>query len=203
MPINNHKNKGYSSARGGRVYRVAFAPPLLIFAFFGVSILLQIPIGLVMDRVSFSLGMLLNQVGTLLIPVFIVIRFFSLSKSVILPFHKISIYEILIAIIMMLSVAVITDYLVFITESIFPIKESLDVKYERLMQVKGFFSYIYKLGLLCLLPGFCEEIFFRGFCQTGLERKYGRWPGILIVAGMFAIAHLNPWYVHLYFMLGI
>lgn len=195
--------KSFKSARSGRVTKVILAPPLLIYSVFGISVLLQIPAGYVLRHVSFTLGMLLNQLGTLLIPVLIVIRLFGLTGKEVLPFKKIAALKIITAIIMMCSLAVISDYLIFLTEWALPVSKTLDEAYKELMHVRSFGSYIYKFSFLCIIPSFCEEIFFRGFCQTGLQRHYGKAGGILIVAAMFAVAHLSPWYVHLYFILGI
>jgi membrane protease YdiL (CAAX protease family) len=50
-----------------------------------------------------------------------------------------------------------------------------------------------ELGLVFLgaavAPAFSEEIFFRGFVQRGLERRLGRWPGIVVTAAVFGILH--------------
>jgi len=193
----------FSSARSGRSERVVLAPPFLIYAIFGLSVLLQIPAGYIIHHFSFTLGMLLNQIGTLLIPVFVVIRIFGLTAKEVLPFKRVSPLKLILAVLMMVSLATISDYLMYLTELVLPVPKSMDEAYKELMQVHGFGSYMHKFLLLCLIPSFCEEIFFRGFCQTGLCRHYGRTIGIVIVAALFAIAHLSPWYVHLYFLLGL
>jgi len=195
--------KSFSSARSGRVYDIALAPPLLIYLIFSVSILLQVPVSYVIHHLSFTFGMLLNQVGTLLVPVLISIRVFGLTTSKVLPFKKVSASLVLLSIVMIFSLAVITDYLVFVTEWALPVTKSLNEVYKDVMSVSGVGSYMHKFLILCILPSVCEEIFFRGFCQTGLERYYGRNVGILIAAAIFAVAHLSPWYTHLYFILGI
>lgn len=195
--------KKFSSARSGRVSKVVLAPPFLIYALFGFSILVQLPVGYVIRYISFSAGMLLNQLGTLLIPVLFVIYYFGLTKKEVLPFNKIKRSQLIAAIIMMGSLAIITDYLLSLTEWALPISKHLEETYRELLKVTGFWSVIHKFLFLCILPSFCEEVFFRGFCQTGLSKNYGKWIGILITAGMFSVAHLSPWYIHLYFILGI
>jgi membrane protease YdiL (CAAX protease family) len=193
----------YSSARSGRGRTIYFAPPLLIYALFSASILLQILAGYVIHHISFTFGMLLNQIGTLLLPVLIVIKLFGLTRREVLPFKRASFLQIVLSIIMMLALAIITDYLVFVTEWALPVTQSLDEIYKEMMQVNGAGSYIQKFAILCILPSFCEEIFFRGFSQTGLGRYYGKTVGVFITAAMFAVAHLSPWYTHLYFILGL
>jgi sodium transport system permease protein len=41
-----------------------------------------------------------------------------------------------------------------------------------------------------VMPGVCEEIFFRGFVLSGF-RRLGKWPAILIAAFLFALAHAS------------
>lgn len=195
--------KSYSSARSRRVSRVYFAPPFLVFIMFGISILIQVPAGYVINKFSFAAGMLLNQLGALLIPTLFAIRFFGLTRQVVLPFKRVSSLHVLLAMIMMFALAIITDYLIYLTEVVLPIPTHLDQVYVRLMGVNGMGEYFFKLLFLCMLPSFCEEVFFRGFCQTGFMSSYGKKIGILVTAVLFAIAHLNFWYIHLYFLLGI
>jgi membrane protease YdiL (CAAX protease family) len=39
--------------------------------------------------------------------------------------------------------------------------------------------------------GICEETFFRGYFQTRVVARWGRWPGILLTAACFALVHLD------------
>jgi membrane protease YdiL (CAAX protease family) len=48
------------------------------------------------------------------------------------------------------------------------------------------------LGSIALMPGVCEEIFFRGYVQTRLVARWGRWPGIVVSALAFGVIHLDP-----------
>ena len=41
-------------------------------------------------------------------------------------------------------------------------------------------------------PAFAEEWFFRGYMQTRLSARWGRWPAIMITAILFGVMHLNP-----------
>ncbi|MFA6108394.1 MAG: type II CAAX endopeptidase family protein [Candidatus Latescibacterota bacterium] len=46
---------------------------------------------------------------------------------------------------------------------------------------------------VAILPGICEELFFRGFAFSGLYAHHG--PGVAVSgsAALFAAAHMNPW----------
>lgn len=59
--------------------------------------------------------------------------------------------------------------------------------------------WLFPLTFLLMLAtaGFTEEVFFRGFLQTRLERLTGsRWAGVVVVAALFGLYHLPYAYLH-------
>ena len=42
-----------------------------------------------------------------------------------------------------------------------------------------------------VMPGFAEEFVFRGYAQTRLVERWGRWPGIVIASALFGVMHLD------------
>jgi membrane protease YdiL (CAAX protease family) len=45
---------------------------------------------------------------------------------------------------------------------------------------------------LALVPGFAEELFFRGFLQTRAQARWGRGAGIAVASVLFGLFHLDP-----------
>jgi membrane protease YdiL (CAAX protease family) len=43
-----------------------------------------------------------------------------------------------------------------------------------------------------IAPGFAEEFLFRGYMQTRLSQRMGRWAAILITAVLFGLMHMDP-----------
>jgi hypothetical protein len=58
---------------------------------------------------------------------------------------------------------------------------------------KGASPSVLVLGVLVLGvgAGICEEALFRGYLQTRLVERWGRWPGILLTAACFALVHFD------------
>ena len=54
-----------------------------------------------------------------------------------------------------------------------------------------------------LLPAICEETFFRGFVYTGLRFHHGPRVALIGSSMLFAVAHLNPWQMPAFFLLGL
>lgn len=59
--------------------------------------------------------------------------------------------------------------------------------------VRGFLDVPKIAATVALLPGVCEELFFRGFVFTGLYVHSGPKRALWVSAFLFAAAHFNPW----------
>jgi membrane protease YdiL (CAAX protease family) len=59
------------------------------------------------------------------------------------------------------------------------------------------------LAAVVLMPGLCEELFFRGFAFTGLYAHHGPRIALWASALIFAAAHFNPWQLPALFLFGL
>ncbi|MBK6910780.1 MAG: CPBP family intramembrane metalloprotease [bacterium] len=57
--------------------------------------------------------------------------------------------------------------------------------------------------IIAVLPAIVEEHLCRGVMLRGMLQGMGRWPAILIVAGIFALLHMNPYRLLPTFVLGV
>lgn len=176
--------------------------PLVFFMIAVVSIL-QIPSNYIIKTISLGLGVLLNEIVVIAgIPIAIAyILNFDLSK--LFPLKAPKAMSFVIVVLLALPVAMLIDYGTAASELIFPLPQKYHTLLYEIMSFGNSQEFIFKLFLLCVVPGFCEEIFFRGFCQTSLEIRWGSKKAILWTALFFALLHGNPWYFHLYFLLGL
>ncbi len=53
-------------------------------------------------------------------------------------------------------------------------------------------SRVIALLIIGVLPGIAEELLFRGYIQTRLSQRWGRWWGVIVAAVLFGIMHLDP-----------
>ena len=77
--------------------------------------------------------------------------------------------------------------------------ESLVKLYEGLVFPWGVI-FIVMIGLL---PGICEELFFRGYMQQRLIQRWGPRTGIVVASFVFALVHITPHAITLAFILGL
>jgi membrane protease YdiL (CAAX protease family) len=163
---------------------------------------LQIPANYLIIRVSHSLGIFLNEIFLIAgLPVLTVITL-KFDRSKIFPLFRPKTSAWIISVIFASAAALLIDYAAAGSEYFFPLPEKHKEMLDRLMGFQNTPEFLWKLLLLAVIPGFCEEVFFRGFCQTSLEASWGTKTAIIVTAVLFAILHGNPWYIHLYFLLG-
>jgi membrane protease YdiL (CAAX protease family) len=151
---------------------------------------------------SFYWAIALNQIVIIFFPCIIVARRLRLNKNVVFPLKEPSAKMIFKTIAIMFAVTIAIDYVQAGTELVIAPPRELKDSFAKLMEIRGVTEFIIKILFLCFLPAICEEVFFRGFCQTGLVYRYGSRVGITITAAIFALAHGDPWHIHLYFLLG-
>ncbi|MBK7874140.1 MAG: CPBP family intramembrane metalloprotease [Planctomycetes bacterium] len=73
---------------------------------------------------------------------------------------------------------------------------------EILTSTSGVEAVLVALGM-SLIPGICEELFFRGYVQSRLMERFGPARGILLASVAFAAAHVDPQHAIAVFPLGL
>jgi len=174
----------------------------LIFLLVAVISVLQVPANLLMKNFSFNLGIIINEILVIAGIPLLITHYLGFEKSKLFRFKLPKISTWAFAVILAVPTALLIDYAAAASESILPMPERFHDLLNQIMAFQGSGQFLIKLFVLCVLPGFCEEIFFRGFCQTPLEIRWGKWKAIAITSALFALLHANPWYFHLYFLLG-
>jgi uncharacterized protein len=79
---------------------------------------------------------------------------------------------------------------------------SLEQIKNALAQARGL-SLALAIAQTGVLTGLGEELFFRGFLQTGLRRRLGAWPAIVLSAGIFGFFHYDWWQSPMAFLMGL
>jgi uncharacterized protein len=64
-------------------------------------------------------------------------------------------------------------------------------------------AFIVLLVLGTVGAGVAEELFFRGFIQSRLALRYGRWSAILVTSALFGLVHFDPVHVLLTAPMGV
>lgn len=164
--------------------------------------LLGIPASYVIHHVNVGLGVTLNEIVFIAGIPLLVVYVMKFDRRALFRFALPPARSIIPLLLVTLGALIIIDYLTWASEQIVPLPEKYRLILNSIMAVSSPLEFVYKIFLLCFIPGICEELFFRGFAQTSLMQRKGKWFGIVIAAALFALLHGNPWYFHLYFVLG-
>lgn len=185
-------------------FRVELHYPMPSFVFLTIAVvaLLQYPASVLFVPQSLSIAILINEI-LVVAGVPLAIAFWKkIELPRLFPFLRPSWHLVVWSIVLMVGADIVIDYLTAASELFLPLPEEHRATLEKVMAAPSLSAFGMKLGLICLLPGICEEILFRGFCQTSLTAHLGTKPAIMITALLFALLHSNPWYFHLYVLLG-
>ncbi|MDR0589861.1 MAG: CPBP family intramembrane metalloprotease [Spirochaetaceae bacterium] len=100
----------------------------------------------------------------------------------------------------MIGFVIVSSELDNLVNYFFPMPETLRDVFEDLMANQLFIFAIIVMGII---PGFMEELFFRGLILDGLNRNYSPGKAVIISALLFGIIHLNPWQFYGGFIIGL
>jgi membrane protease YdiL (CAAX protease family) len=94
--------------------------------------------------------------------------------------------------------------LISILMSMLPIEPSPHLlEMEKMMRTDSTASFLTMFILIAVIPGFCEELLFRGYVQSRLTKVWWSAIGIVYASVFFAMAHMDPMHIILVFPLGI
>jgi membrane protease YdiL (CAAX protease family) len=78
-------------------------------------------------------------------------------------------------------------------EMVFPRSANYQELWERAFTQFQQIPWPLTLLIVAILPGICEEVFFRGFLLRGLRQKYSDGGAIVLVGVLFGLFHLDPY----------
>jgi membrane protease YdiL (CAAX protease family) len=179
----------------------------LILLFLGVEIGLGLIVGIIQVLLQISNESLTEGVltgfGNLIAFGLVILIGFKKSKRTfheVFKFNNVSLSLWLSIIIFMIGFAIVLSELANILNYILPMPYFLKNMSDSIM-VKD--AFIVSLIVMVILPGFLEEMFFRGVILDGLSKNYSRRKAIIVSSLLFGIVHLNPWQFCGGFIIGL
>ena len=94
-----------------------------------------------------------------------------------------------------LSLLVITDEIQRLIEIVFPMPADILESITKNLQIDSFRDFILIGTGVVIVAGITEEILFRGFVQKTLEKRKGVTSAVTTASILFALIHINPWWV--------
>jgi len=94
-----------------------------------------------------------------------------------------------------LSLLVITDEIQRLLEIFFPMPTDILESILENLQIDSFRDFLLIGTGVVIVAGITEEILFRGFVQKTLEKRKGVTQAVSTASILFALIHINPWWV--------
>jgi ABC-2 type transport system permease protein/sodium transport system permease protein len=76
-------------------------------------------------------------------------------------------------------------------QSWLPIPLEMEQAFEQMVGMLGEVHPLTMIFFMALVPGICEEFFFRGYALSGLQNAVGKWTAIVIVGFAFGVYHFS------------
>jgi membrane protease YdiL (CAAX protease family) len=101
-----------------------------------------------------------------------------------------------------LGLGILGDELDRMVQSFVPMPESILRALKEFMTFHGAADAAAGILMVVMLAAVLEEMLFRGFLQTSLERSGPPAKAVVVTAAVFALLHFNPWWTIQIFALG-
>ena len=161
---------------------------------------------LVGGAAQFFLGFAANAILTEFLVVFLPVWYLLRNRR---PLEALGLHQapragiLLWALLGVLSLAILIAEFTYWSDQVFPMPDAVKAAYLEAITPDSLPELLVLMVAAALVPGFCEEVAFRGFFQRIGRERFGRQAGIMMAAGLFAFMHLDPWHFLALFGIGI
>jgi membrane protease YdiL (CAAX protease family) len=180
-----------------RIYPTIKNAILLCLLFLGIQIGLGLLIGvyeLISNKSDTSLvsGVLTALASIISFGIVLLVGFKKAKRSFneVFKFNKVPLSLWVAATVFLFGFHILNSELNNVLNYFLPMAEIFISVFETLMAEQVFIISIIIVGII---PGFAEELLFRGLILDGLIKNYSKRKAIIISALLFGIIHLNPW----------
>lgn len=180
-----------------------YPSPTVVLLLFCTTILIFTVLVFLFQTSSILLNVFLTQAVALLLPCLLAVRTFGYKKELLFPLFRPRWLDVMLVISMTIAMGIVTDYLVLWTDILFKVPVPYREALKSLLRFDSGAELGMKVVLLAFVPALVEELYFRGFCQNGMASTYSKGKALFLASLFFAFAHINPWYLHIYLLLGI
>ncbi|MBN2830420.1 MAG: CPBP family intramembrane metalloprotease [Candidatus Cloacimonetes bacterium] len=178
-----------------------FFNPFFGIIYFTLALLAFYYIGFAMQQKDLVDGLLKTQILIILLPPFLIVRFLKMPLKVVFRQNNTKPINFALVILGAIPLAIAASSLSQVINFFYPIPAEYLEKLTGIIKMDEF-SLGKALMIIAVLPGFCEEMMFRGFMYRFFENGK-KWFPIVASAMLFAIYHLDMFRLLPAFLLGL
>jgi len=131
---------------------------------------------------------------TIIVPALVYLHTTGFPVRASLRLHPVGWPVVGLSILLGLTLSFVASGVDTLSESLLPMPDDLRSSLEQLLIMDSMSDVILILSGLVFGAAVCEDLFFRGFLQTALERIRGPWSAVIASSLVFGIVHFNPWW---------
>jgi sodium transport system permease protein len=174
-----------------------------VLGFFLFEFLLLYYAGSLLQQRSLWSGLVWSEVGLVLLPTLLFVRFGRFDAVRTLRLRAPSLRAAVGALCLALGGLVVVTTALVIQNRIMPVPTELTRILHELTLGRGAGGLAGTLLMVAVLPGICEETLFRGVILTGLRRRWRAAPAVVVTALLFGLFHMSVYRLVPAMLLGI
>ena len=167
---------------------------------FAILLALLYYLGQYLQKGDLLNGLIQTQLLVILLPPMLILGIFKLKPKEVCRFKAPKLKEVALVPFIAISASVIVILIMQVINMLFPFPEHYLEQMSKMFEMSD--NFWIQLAVIALLPGFCEEVLFRGFLIRFYE-GYGKKAAVIISALLFAAFHLDPFRMLPTFLLGL
>jgi membrane protease YdiL (CAAX protease family) len=174
----------------------------VLIIFFLSSILLVV-FGSLLQELHLLTGLVISELAFIVAPSLLYTVRYKYNLSQTFHISPITFKIVWLTVVTTAAAFVLIGVVATLQEMVFPRSQDYQEIWEQVLRQFHQIPFILTFILVSILPGICEELFFRGFLLRGFRRKYSDWFSIVVVGILFGVFHLDPYRFFPVTLLGI
>lgn len=167
-----------------------------------ITFLIFVSVGLLGELVLGKIQILLGELF-LLAPAYLYVRWRRFMPALIFRLRPVGWRIIMVSVMIGLALTIVGDEIDRLMSLILPLPEIIARLMKELLTAHSLTDWLIIAFGAVLFAGLFEEMLFRGFLQGALEQHSDVTRAVLLTALLFAIIHVNPWWIVQIIVLGV
>jgi len=155
--------------------------------------LLLVVFGPLLQELHLLLGLIITELGFLVSPplLYAIRHKYNLSRT--FQLAPIPFKTVWLTVVTTAAAFVLIGVVATFQEQILPRPQAYQELWEQAFKQFQQVPFLLTFSVVALLPGICEELFFRGFLLRGIRKKLANRESVILVGILFGTFHLDPY----------
>jgi len=158
-----------------------------------LSSFLLVVFGSLLQELHLPIGLIISELVFVVAPSLLYTIRYKYNVSRTFHISPITFKTVWLTVVITAAAFVLVGSVARLQEMVRPLSQDYQEFWEQVLRQFRQIPFIFTFALMSVLPGICEELFFRGFLLRGFRKKYSDWFSIVLVGILFGIFHVDPY----------